>query len=115
MDFMYVYEEDAYQGFFEGDNAFWRKYALFLYTGFYIFGVGEIVPRSSSTEFIVAFLLCSVCLIVNALLIGYMTSYMEELSRKSKELNVKINQTNTAMINLQLSHTLKKDIMKYIH
>ena len=50
MDFMYAAEAQAYQGFFEGNEAFLRKYLVLLYTGFYIFGVGEVVPRSNSFE-----------------------------------------------------------------
>ena len=50
-----------------------------LYTGFYIFGVGEIVPRSDTLEFAMGFLLCAICTIGNAVIIGYMTSYTEEL------------------------------------
>ena len=76
---------------------------MLLYTGFFIFGVGEIVPRTGDSEFLVAIILCSLCTIFNALIIGYMTSYMEELNRKSAELSEKLNLTNTAMLNLNLS------------
>ena len=107
MDFMYVADEQAYQGFLEGDDNFLRKYLILLYTGFYIFGVGEIVPRASANEFFMGFLLCSVCTIINAVIIGYMTNYMEELSSKTAELNEKLNLTNTSMLNLKLSSELK--------
>ena len=83
MDFMYVQQNKAYQGFFEGDDAFWQKYWVLLYTGFYIFGVGEIVPRAGALEFFTGFILCSICTIFNAVIIGYMASYTEELSKKS--------------------------------
>ena len=79
MDFMFLEMEDAYQGHFEGDDAFLRQYFVLLYTGFYIFGVGEIVPRSDTLEFAMGFLLCAICTIGNAVIIGYMTSYTEEL------------------------------------
>ena len=88
---------------------------MLLYTGFYVFGVGEIVPRSDSFEFFSAFILCSVCTIANAVIIGYMTSYMEELSQKSAKLNEKLNLTNTAMLNLNLSASLKSQITQYIY
>ena len=71
-----------------------------MYTGFYLFGVGEVVPRASSGEFFVAFVLFSICTIINAVIIGYMTSYIDELNRKEAELAEKINATNTAMLNL---------------
>lgn len=80
---------------------------VLLYTGFYIFGVGEIVPRASEAEFASAFILCSLCTIFNAVIIGYMTSYTEELNRKSVELAEKLNLTNTAMLNLKLTRPLK--------
>ena len=114
MDFMYNYQEDAYQGYFEGDANFVRKYLVMMYTAFYVFTVGEIVPRASTTEFASSFLLESVCTIVNAIIIGYMTTYMDELGQKAKELSNSINLTNTAMINLQLSTELKSKISKYI-
>jgi len=79
MDFMYANSEDAYQGFFEGDENFLRRYALMLYTGFYLFGVGEVVPRASSAEFLVSFAIFSISTIINAVIIGYMTSYIDEL------------------------------------
>ena len=112
---MYVQQEQAYQGFLEGDEAFWRKYLVLLYTGFYIFGVGEVVPRADSMEFFSGFVLCSLCTIFNAVIIGYMTTYMDELNKKSAELSAKINLTNTAMINLKLSRPLKNEISKYIY
>ena len=115
MDFMYVFMDDAYQGFYEGDDSFLHKYLLLLYTGFYIFGVGEIVPREGTLEFFAAFLLCSLCTIFNALIIGYMTTYMEDLNSKSAELADKLNLTNTAMLNLKLSTGLKKEITSYIY
>ena len=115
MDFMYAAQPHAYQGFFEGDDAFLRKYLILLYTGFYVFGVGEIVPRAGSFEFFSAFILCSLCTIFNAVIIGYMTSYTEELSKKTRELNDKLNLTNTAMISLNLTSNLKKDIIEYIN
>jgi len=86
-----------------------------LYTAYYVFTVGEIVPRATSLEFGLSFLLESICTIVNAVIIGYMTAYMEELNKKSAELSAKINLTNTAMINLKLSPFLKSEISKYIY
>ena len=88
---------------------------MLLYTGFYVFGVGEIVPRAGAFEFFSGFILCSICTIFNAVIIGYMASYTEELSKKSQELNTKLNQTNTAMLNLNLSPGLKTEILSYIY
>lgn len=99
----------------EGDTNFWRKHLVMLYTAFYVFTVGEIVPRATSAEFGFSFLLESMCTIVNAIIIGYMTTYMSDLDKKSAELSSKINLTNTAMINLGLSPPLKTQISKYIY
>ena len=115
MDFMYNYQDQAYQGYFEGDENFWRKHCVMLYTAFYVFTVGEIVPRATASEFAFSFLLESICTIVNAVIIGYMTQYMGELSAKSAELSEKINLTNTAMLNLGLPKGIKQDISKYIY
>ena len=74
MDFMYVAQDRAYQSYWEDaegeDTNFWRAYFVGLYTGFYLFGVGEVVPRESALEFLVAFALLAVCTIFNAVLIG---------------------------------------------
>ena len=115
MDFMYAAEAQAYQGFWEGNEAFLQQYLVLLYTGFYIFGVGEVVPRSDSLEFFSGFILCSVCTIANAVIIGYMTSYTEELNKKSAEMGEKLNLINTAMLNLKLSSNLKGQITEYIY
>ena len=115
MDFMYNGQEDAYHGYFEGDENWWRKHLVMLYTAYYVFTVGEIVPRATSTEFGVSFLLESICTIVNAVIIGYMTTYMDELNKKSAELSAKINLTNTAMINLNLPRHIRTEISKYIY
>lgn len=51
MDFPYVEQDQAYQPYFEvepgTETNFWRRYAVMMYTGFYLFGVGEVVPRST--------------------------------------------------------------------
>ena len=54
-------------------------------------------------------------MIVNAIIIGYMATYMDELNKKSAALSAKINLTNTAMINLQLNKELKMEISKFVY
>ena len=49
------------------------------------------VPRTSEIEFFVAFSLLAACTIVNAVLIGYMASYAEELTKDSTEFQAKLN------------------------
>ena len=53
--------------------------------------------------------------LVGTIIIGIMTSFIEELSSKSSKLANKINLTNTAMLNLNLRRDLKNRILKYIH
>ena len=64
---------------------------MLLYTGFYLFGVGEVVPRQGPEEFFAAFIFCSLNTIFNAVIIGYMTAYMEALSQDSQLLNERLN------------------------
>ena len=119
MDFMYVFQDRAYQSYWEDadgtDTNFWRSYFVGLYTGFYLFGVGEVVPRETAFEFITAFVLLAVCTIANAVLIGYMASYAEELNKDSRLFQEKMNLTNTAMLNLQLHRNLRTKIHSYIN
>lgn len=42
------------------------------------------MPRETWIEFIIAFGLLAVCTIFNAVLIGYMASYAEELTKDSR-------------------------------
>ena len=88
---------------------------MLLYTGFYLFGVGEVVPRASEFEFAVGFLLCSLCTIANAVIIGNMIGYTEELNKRTAELAEKLNLINTAMLNLKLSSSLKAEITSQIY
>ena len=70
------------------------------------FSGGEVVPRTSEIEFFVAFALLAGCTIVNAVLIGYMASYAEELTKDSTEFQGKLNRANSAMINLELERLM---------
>lgn len=117
MDFMYNGQDTAYQPYFEADaedENFWRRYLIMMYTGFYLFGVGEVVPRSSWQEFFGAFMLLAFSQIANAAIIGFILTYMEELNRESSEYSKKISLCNTAMLNLKLSTPLKTEIMKFV-
>lgn len=119
MDFMYVQQDRAYQSYWEDaegeDTNFFRAYFVGLYTGFYLFGVGEVVPRVDAREFLIAFALLAVCTIANAVLIGYMASYAEELTKDSRAFQEKMNLTNTAMLNLDLKRDLRTKIHEYIN
>jgi hypothetical protein len=119
MDFMYVAQDRAYQSYWEdevgSDTNFWRSYLVGVYTAFYLFGVGEVVPRKTWQEFLVAFTLLAVCTIANAVLIGYMASYADQLTADSRAFQEKMNLTNTAMLNLELQRDLKMRITEYIN
>ena len=117
MDFMYNGQDTAYQPYFEADDDninFSRRYLVMMYTGFYLFGVGEVVPRSNWLEFLSAFALLAVSQIVNAAIIGFILTYMEEMNRESSEYSKKISLCNTAMLNLKLSTALKTEIIKFV-
>jgi hypothetical protein len=86
-----------------------------MYTGFYLFGVGEVVPRSTWYEFAGAFLLLSLSQIANAAIIGVLLSYLEELNQEAGEFSQKISLVNTAMLNLKLSKKLKTEIKMFIN
>ena len=73
------------------------------------------MPRADEHEYFAAFIINSICTLINALIIGYMTSYAEEMSKQTADLSDKLNFTNTAMINLNLSPDLKAQITQYIY
>ena len=111
MDFMYNGQDTAYQPYFESDETdttFTRRYLILMYTGFYLFGVGEVVPRSSWIEFLGAFMLLSISQLANAAIIGFLLTYLEELNKDVSEYSKKISLCNTAMLNLKLSKPLRQ-------
>ena len=85
-----------------------------MYTGFYLFGMGEVVPRSSDLEFFGAFLILAFSQIANAAIIGFILTYMEELNKESSEYSKKLSLCNTAMLNMKLSTELKADVIKFV-
>lgn len=101
----------------DGDShdSFWRRYAIMMYTGFYLFGVGEVVPRSTWYEFAGAFFLLSLSQIANAAIIGVLLSYLEDLNIEASTVSAKVSLVNTAMLNLELSKGLKTDVMEFIN
>lgn len=68
MDFIWVGSDDVYEVYY---SPMFRKYILCLYTSFYLFGVGEVVPRTD-IEFTIAVFILLISAIVNALIIGNM-------------------------------------------
>lgn len=82
MDFIWYPTEQTYEVYYNDD--WFLQFILCYYTGFYLFGVGEVVPRALlEIEIATGILLLGG--IINAILIGNMAILQEELSRKSTE------------------------------
>ena len=60
------------------------SYMTGLYIGFYLFGVGEVCPRTS-LELIITVIILITSSILNGLIIGNMALYMQELRRKTSQ------------------------------
>jgi hypothetical protein len=84
-----------------------------LYTSFYLFGVGEVVPQTVG-ETVMAILILIVLTIINNAIIGLFSMYSDELSAKANQLQATIDLTNTAMANLQLPHELRTEVLLFI-
>jgi hypothetical protein len=82
MDFIFgygiKYQMYWYQNWF-------HQYLSALYTSFYLFGVGEVVPQTVN-ETIMAILILIVLTIINNAIIGLFSMYSDELSAKANEL-----------------------------
>ena len=69
MDFIWFEYEKSYEVYYRDDWVL--QFLLCYYTGFFLFGVGEVVPRYITEIVIATFILLSSA-IVNALVIGNM-------------------------------------------
>lgn len=81
MDFIWFGTPQVYD-YYISDIA--RRFWISLYIGFYLFGVGEVCPRTQ-TEILVAIPILVVSSIANGLIIGNMALYLSELNRKDAE------------------------------
>jgi len=90
-----------------------QQYLISLYTGFYLFGVGEVCPRNRK-EFIGATTILLIMAIYNAIIIGDIAIQQEELGRNQVMFQQKVDLTNTAMANLKLNPSLKNEVQAYI-
>jgi len=61
-----------------------RSYVSSLYIAFYLFGVGEVCPKTMN-ELIVTIFVLILSSILNGLIIGNMALYMNELNRKNAD------------------------------
>jgi hypothetical protein len=90
----------------------YRQYFTSFYTAYFLFGVGEVTPRTQ-TEVIVAIPILIISSIMNGLIIGNMALYISELQKKQSEFQKKMDTVNTAMNNLNLSQDLRRDVNEF--
>lgn len=81
MDFIWFGNPQVYDVYY---NQLERSYWTCFYIGFYLFGVGEVCPRTE-VEIMVAVPILIVSSIMNGLIIGNMALYISELNKKDQE------------------------------
>jgi hypothetical protein len=81
MDFIWFGSPQVFD-FYAFDTM--RSYLVSFYIGFYLFGVGEVCPRTQ-LEIIIAIPILILSSIVNGLIIGNMALYISELNKKNAE------------------------------
>lgn len=109
MDFIWYGTPQTYEYYYSSDI---KKYFTSLYIGFFLFGVGEVCPRTRN-ELIVAIPILIFSSIFNGLIIGNMALYISELQKKQTEFQKRMDTVNTAMNNLNLSQDLSREIQEY--
>jgi len=109
MEFLFFGTPQIYEYYY---SPWLKSYMTTLYIAFYLFGVGEICPRTGY-EIIVAIFILIISSIVNGLIIGNMALYMTELHKKTSEFNRKMDTVNTAMNSLKLDAPLNREIKEF--
>jgi len=109
MDFVWFGTPQVYDFYY---GHWLRSYMGSLYIAFYLFGVGEVCPRTTF-ELIAATIILILSSILNGLIIGNMALYMNELNRKNAEFQRKLDTVNTAMKALNLTIGLRREITEY--
>jgi len=109
MDFIWFGNPQVYDFYY---THFGRSYWTSFYIGFYLFGVGEVCPRTE-TEILVAIPILILSSIMNGLIIGNMALYISELNKKGAEFQRKMDTVNTAMNNLNLSKDLRREVNEF--
>jgi hypothetical protein len=79
MDFIWFGTPHIYEVYY---SDFTTSYLICLYTGFYLFGVGEVCPRNQ-LEIVVSIPILILSSIANGLIIGNMALYISELNKKN--------------------------------
>ena len=108
-DFIWFGSPQIYDIFYSDDL---RKYFVSFYTGNYLFGVGEVTPKTM-TEVMVSIPILIVSSIMNGLIIGNMALYIAELQKKESEFQKKMDTVNTAMNNLKINASLRREVNEY--
>jgi CRP-like cAMP-binding protein len=80
-DFIWFGSPQVYDVFYTYGN---RQYWTSFYTAFYLFGVGEVTPRTQ-TEVILSIPILIISSIMNGLIIGNMALYISELQKKQSD------------------------------
>ena len=109
MDFIWFGTPQVYDYYYADE---FRKFSICFYIGFYLFGVGEVCPRTQ-LEILVAVPILIVSSIMNGLIIGNMALYLSELGKKQSEFQTKMDTVNTAMNNLNLDYDLTRKIQDF--
>lgn len=81
MDFIWFGNPQVYDVYYTDTS---RSYWACFYIGFYLFGVGEVCPRTE-TEILVSIPILILSSIMNGLIIGNMALYISELNKKGAE------------------------------
>ena len=109
MDFIWFGTPQIYDFYY----THWVKsYISSLYIAFYLFGVGEVCPRTVNELSLSIFVLI-MSSIINGLIIGNMALYMNELNRKNADFQRKMDTVNTAMKNLNLIDPLRREVSEF--
>jgi hypothetical protein len=109
MDFIYYGTPQIYDYYY---NDWVRSYITSLYLAFYLFGVGEVCPRTQ-LELITAICVLITSSILNGLIIGNMALYMNELNKKNAEFQRKLDTVNTAMKALNINKDLRREVTEF--
>lgn len=109
MDFIWYPEPQIYDYY---SSPWHRTYAISLYIGYYLFGVGEVCPRAQ-LEILVAIPILIFSSIINGLIIGNMALFIHELNKKNADFQKKMDTMNTAMKTLNISKDLRREVIEF--
>ncbi len=89
-----------------------RKYWKSFYIGVFLFGVGEITPRTTFELGFASFVMLFSAM-VNANIFGTMAVLVQELSSKQMRFQQQLDTVNTAMKNLNLPTKLRREVNEF--